>query len=203
MFHIDISCNIVPQFDQIAKDLFSNYILVVNKETYRFSEIEFYHNSPKHPDPFVHKDKQQKERGQWYFHGSGIDLTIGDGTNYGGILIRGIKRISDKKYFSGPLNVAKEIFSQFGKFELQSIQLGLQKSTDSRELGDDFVAAPRVGLSEKKDKDYYDKPYRFITFIEPKHPFKEKTKVAEEFKHKVGPLWTEALMIELFGYKII
>ncbi|WP_292657280.1 hypothetical protein, partial [Nitratifractor sp.] len=66
---------------------------------YTISELEFYYCRDDHEDCYCHSyesykkgyDHKQKQRLCWYFHGSGMDITIGDGKNiYGGILIRSV-----------------------------------------------------------------------------------------------------------------
>jgi hypothetical protein len=81
---------IEESFSRIAKWLFANVQLQVNEHIYRMLDIEFYYFSEEHfKDIYAHKDKMQLCYGKWYFHGSGIDITIGDGKNYGGIKFMG------------------------------------------------------------------------------------------------------------------
>ena len=197
--------NIEEQFRKIAEELFFEYQLNVNHQVYKLVEIEFYYNSNKHDDPFVHCDKMQKTNGQWYFHGSGIDITFGDNEkNYGGILIRGVaKNINEHdEYISGPLNVAKEIFSQLGSVELHNVNFGLEKlqkvhSPDSN----DFIASSRVNLPENKSESkYFNANYRFITHINSKHRFAEKTKVAQQLLKQLGKA---EVVNSKFGYNIV
>ena len=90
--------SITESFDLIAKELFTNYKLLVNDSEYRLIDIEFYYFAPVvFEDVYVHKiNPHQLQKGKWYFHGSGVDLTIGNGENHGGILIRGIAKISSE-----------------------------------------------------------------------------------------------------------
>jgi hypothetical protein len=116
------------QFEDIARNLFSEYELVAGNKIYELCELEFYYNSSDHDDPYIHGDEMQKTNSQWYFHGSGIDITLGcsENNSYGGILIRGIKDIENfSKFISGPLLVAKELFYQHGGIELSSIPFGV------------------------------------------------------------------------------
>src|SRR5262245_4288513 len=67
----------------------------------RLVEIEFYYDSQEHPDPFTHRHAEQATSARWYFHrigesyrgGSfkGIDLTFGNSSAHGGILIRSLE----------------------------------------------------------------------------------------------------------------
>ena len=87
-------------FDEIAGCLFNKTALVskfVNDDKkeeeylYRIGEIEFYYyDEENHPDIFCHIAEPQKTKGCWYIHQSGMDITFGDGKNFGGILIRAI-----------------------------------------------------------------------------------------------------------------
>jgi 3-methyladenine DNA glycosylase Mpg len=89
-------------FDEVAKKIFYEYVLVLGKHNYRITEIEFYYNDEcctnKHPDPYTHRHYRQRLNAQWYFHRKGrggLDITFGKGENckiYGGILIRAIEK---------------------------------------------------------------------------------------------------------------
>ena len=189
-------------FSEIALQLFCDYELVVNKAVYDLSEIEFYYHSDKHKDPYVHKDNMQMTNGQWYFHGSGIDITFGEEKRkiYGGILIRGIKKTKPvKQFFSGPLIVAKEIFQQFGSVEFGNNKFGLRKKEESRDTSEDFAQSTRINLPHKEEIEFRNKLYRFITYVQPEHHFNEKTIVAKNMK-SANP---QVDLIKKFGYKII
>ena len=87
-------------FARIADRLLNGARLVAGGEPLRFAEVEFYYFTAGHPDPFTHRDPLQRSCGRWYFHrtrgvyrsGSfkGLDLTFGDGTAFGGVLIRSL-----------------------------------------------------------------------------------------------------------------
>ncbi len=208
MFEINLDQDFEKQFETIAKDLFFNYELVVNNSVYDFSELEFYvDHKQKHCDPFVHKDEMQIRNGQWYFHGSGIDITIGNKENlvYGGILIRGIKNLDkeSKEYISGPLLVAKEIFRNFGDIKYSNLMMGIRKKMISDNIETtEFIASTRINLPKRDDpKNYKEKRYRFLTYLNSKHPFKEKEIVAKLLKTTNQRSVEE--INDLFGYKII
>jgi len=88
-------------FDRIAQEILNGCRLIVARQRYRFTEIEFYYFADIHADSFSHRDPLQREHCRWYFHRSGgvyrggtfkgVDLTFGDGQARGGILIRGIE----------------------------------------------------------------------------------------------------------------
>jgi len=201
-FSID-SNNIEKSFIEIAIQLFAQFELIVKDAVFEFCELEFYfHATQNHPDPYVHNDKMQLTNGQWYFHGSGIDITIGDGTNCGGILIRGIYNPRSDEYYSGPLNVAKELFNSIGSIGVNNIQFGLRKRDVVRELTDDFIAVTRINLPDRNgEKEFALKKYRYLTRIEPRHPFKEKETVAKAI-HTSG-VNIDVINSKMFGYKII
>jgi hypothetical protein len=88
-------------FDRIAQEVLNGCRLVVARQRYRFTEIEFYYFADIHADSFTHRDPLQREHCRWYFHRTGgvyrsgsfkgMDLTFGDGQAMGGILIRGLE----------------------------------------------------------------------------------------------------------------
>jgi len=112
---IDID-NIKSSFDRISEDLIFNHILVVKGIKFRITNMEFYYyNQRKHQDFNTHSVKKIKARkrqilnGEWYLHKDkynsadtrkGIDYTIGDGINSGGILIKEVIRLDNSKYIS-------------------------------------------------------------------------------------------------------
>lgn len=189
-------------FAEMANKLFSHYQMIVNEIVFDLCELEFYFHSKMHPDPYVHMDRMQKINGQWYFHGSGIDITIGDGINYGGILIRGIYNTNADKYCSGPLNVAKELFNRIGSVGINNLQFGLRKRESARVLEGDFVAVPRINLPVKNgENEFALKKYRYLTRIEPRHHFKEKEVVAKALQ--LLGVSEDMINGRMFGYKII
>lgn len=186
-------------FNSIAKELMNNWSLSVGKSKYRLTEIEFYYNDKKHDDRYAHNHDQQLTRGQWYFHGSGVDITFGDESSnaYGGILIRGIQNDNTKVYIDGSLKVVTEIFKEFGSISSLSTDFGLVKAKHDSEVP---VRCARVGLNPSKDEIHNAKPYRFIIKINPDHKFKEKTKVAEQMRDDDYSVDDINIM---FGYQII
>lgn len=105
-----IHANSDADFAHLAEYLFNRVELVVAGQVHRLCEVEFYWHSPGHPDPFVHVHPLQLTSQRWYFHRAGnnhrtgqhgsyrggsfkgVDLTFGDGHNYGGVLIRAVER---------------------------------------------------------------------------------------------------------------
>jgi hypothetical protein len=204
MFTINPNEDIGEQIQGIARELFSKYELIVNDISFDLCELEFYYSAKGlHEDPYTHNDKLQLTNGQWYFHGSGIDLTIGDEKeNFGGILLRGIHNQTRGDFISGPLKVAKELFQHFGSFSLKEIQFGLSIRKQCRNLADvDFASSTRINLPKREDlENYKDKKYRFITHIGPKHSFPEKQKVANCMKDAGIP---SGIINRTFEYSVI
>lgn len=108
-------------FNDLAKLLMDGYVIVKGDIEYEIVEIEFYLFSKDHPDIITYPRKMSA--GKWFFHQSGVDLTFeSDEKHYGGILIRGIKRMTPR----------------FGGHECSLLILGPQKCVD--ELWDNFDA---------------------------------------------------------------
>ena len=156
---------IQQSFDQIAQKLMNSWILAVQDNQYRFSEIEFYYFHEKcHRDNYTHE--HQYDEGRWRFHNAGLDITF-DGKNGefdGGILIRGIYNESVKEYVNGPRRVVRRIFD-----ELQSVysvhkKLGLIYDSDLAQV--EIFKTTRQGLSVKVSPEFKDKEYRFYTRID-------------------------------------
>lgn len=191
IFKISNPNNPLADFNRIAKSLFREYRICTGENEYLFTEIEFYFQTEAeaddaHHDPFTHGQDLQKSNGQWYFHWSGIDITIGNGTDCGGILIRGIKPVDKpEEYISGPLNVMRELMSQdVGVFDQKGPELYLERITDTNYLENEIWRARRVGLTAKPDKDpdnvFFNSRYRYLIDAKnPKHGYKAKMKVLE------------------------
>jgi hypothetical protein len=194
--------NFQKWFNNIAQELLNNYSLVAGDENYRLAEIEFYCFTDEHPDNFTHQNKLQKECGRWYFHrlgteyknGSfkGLDLTFGDESMYGGILIRSLES-SDGTFICGPSlcvdNILKKTNNQNVKQFDEAIANRLVWDSDnplqlqlaSQTRFDKIYSSGRVGLSLKKNKSlemasYIVRPYRYLS--EPKKVSKGKVYLA-------------------------
>jgi hypothetical protein len=173
----------------IAERLMNGYYLRIRESLYRIIDCEFYYNSKKHPDPYVHGHERQKESlGEWYFHGSGLGITLSSGDSCGGILIRGIANVSTRGKLPGredciigPLNVCTEIFKQIGNVIASSLTFGFEKVADDQQIKTEVFSVPRVGLKDKGD-DYFARPYRFISFLH--LPHREIERVRDYVKQK-------------------
>ena len=98
-------------FTRIAEVLLNRTVMVVNGASHRLIEIEFYYNITGHADDFAHCHPLQALSGRWYFHRTGesyrggsfkgLDLALGDGVGYGGVLLRGLEK-PDGTIIDGP-----------------------------------------------------------------------------------------------------
>lgn len=191
--HLEIgSTNHETSYRRIAEKLMNDYKLQVRDKFYRIVECEFYYyHNEHHKDPYVHGHQRQKESlGEWYFHGSGLDITLSNGSAYGGILIRAISLVdkdntkpTKENSIIGPLNVCTEIFKQFGNvLSIRPIEFGLVDISHDLQGAlmkkAEIFAVPRIGLNRIKDEEgkYWNKPYRFISFLNLPHREADKVK---------------------------
>ena len=198
----DSSESIIASFDRIAKELFTNYKLLVNESEYRLIDIEFYYYDDKvFRDVYAHQHPSQLNSGKWYFHGSGVDITIGNGINFGGILIRGIAKISTKgdsdNYYiedqiHGSLNVVTEIGSSFhGVFQDKPNSFGIHNIEIDRmgalmKVPPHIIKTKRIGLNPDKDNTegevFYNGKFRYVIF--PHLKLKDKTQIARDMQQQ-------------------
>lgn len=159
-FQIENSGNPLPDFERISEVLLNNSILKVGRKSFRICAIEFYYKQADHMDNAAHSHKGQLTCGEWYFHGSGLDITFGDETEYGGILIQAIQSMEEPKIFTGgPLKCITVLFEAFGSASNHQLIFGLEEYRHEHEK---IIAAPRVGLNEVTVGDHFSKGYRFI-----------------------------------------
>lgn len=121
-------------FKEIADLLMNKCVIKKGSKQYELVEIEFYLFTPEHPDVITYP--RDVEAGRWFFHSSGVDLTFESQSKsfFGGILIRGIKEMTENgKIIFGPIKCVEELWSNFNALEV----------TDS-----DYPV-----LAEKKDAD--------------------------------------------------
>jgi hypothetical protein len=109
---------IEKSFSRIANEILNEHLLFVGPKKYRVTAIEFYfYNHTNHKDENIHSVRsiqtRAKERqilqGKWYLHKisisptykrKGLDLTFGNGKNFGGILIKEIMDIDNNIKFT-------------------------------------------------------------------------------------------------------
>ena len=115
-------------FQTIANELMCNHVIQKGKCQYAVVEIEFYYYSPEHRDVITYP--RQMEAGRWFFHQSGVDLTfdsfdikfqdgkfeLGKNAQFGGILIRGLRKLNHEKYIFGPQRCVNELWDNFDAF---------------------------------------------------------------------------------------
>lgn len=178
-FDIDVK-NVKGSFDRIADELMNKWFIQVNSSKYRICELEFYYHGFGHKDPYTHGHKHQKTNGMWYVHPSGIDITIGPKKGYGGILIRAIKNMDHEDYIYGPINTLTELFSRLQSVFVSDIRFGIQEDILNSLAGEDILRAPRVNLNPNIDKDYAQRPYRYLIYPKVKHA--DKTAIAKSLE---------------------
>jgi hypothetical protein len=184
-FNVDED-NLLESLGFIARTIFSDYQIVTPKNNYRILELEFYYHSlPKNRDEQCYKDTKQKTHGEWFFHYSGIDITIGNESAFGSFLIRSIGKLDNQerefKVINGPLKLKNEILNNFDlvttelKFPFfQFVPKKFDFGTESS-----FKRTTRVGISRLKED--YLKEYRFLIFEE-MFDKKYRPKIAIELK---------------------
>jgi len=170
-------------FDSLAQLLMNYHGIKSGDNIYLITEIEFYFYSQQHSDPYTHRDNEQLTVCKWYFNGMGLDLTFGNKEFeiYGGILIRGIKKLGESpKYIDGPSKVLKELFSCMEDAFTAGNGICLIELPSDQILGlSENHRAKRIGLPQKKEdtNNYRDRKYRYIAELNKEHKFKGKEEV--------------------------
>ena len=157
----------MKEFKRIAESLCFEHNLCANEHKFAIVDIEFYYYSKgDHPDPFVYStpSKRNQKKGEWFFHYSGIDITIGEGETRGGILIRAIQDLNTSEYIIGTLKSMYAILNCFPSIESgNGLILRLERITGPkiREL----TKGVRIGLEKDKKgidaEKYRNEKYRF------------------------------------------
>ena len=177
--------NIDSDYKRISFDLLNKWVIKFGTYRYRICEIEFYLKSETHNDAYTHGHPLQKEKGRWYFHPSGVDITFGSDGSYGGILIRALYNIDNGDYIYGPLNCVTELFSNIENIYETKLSFGLIPVDQSDVKIENPIAAPRVGLNPLKDIDKHKALYRYL--IMPKRKHAEKTIIVESMLQQGYP----------------
>jgi len=187
------------RFDAVAERLLNGCHLVVGGERYRLVEIEFYHTSKDHPDPFSHLDPVQLELGRWYFHRTGgvyrggsfkgVDVSFGYCTAHGGVLVRGIEA-ADGSLIDGPSVTVDHLLAKSGHVKVSDLDRAIagRKVWDASSpihlewldvaRGHAVVKSGRVGLTLRRNPltpemtRFILMPYRYLT--EPRRTAKGK-----------------------------
>lgn len=188
--HITADGHFASWFAAVAGRLLNATDFVVAGRRYRFAELEMYYSGGPHADQFSHREPVQLEDGRWYFHrtrgayrgGSfkGLDLALGDGTAYFGILIRTLVA-ADGTVLDGPCVTVDHLLAQTRTASIAALDgvindrsiwdtsspLHIVEAEPPRAAP--VYASSRVGLSLKKAKGKADaakfvaRPYRFLT----------------------------------------
>lgn len=161
-----------------AQQIMNQYTLKIDSIEFELTEIEFYYfDCENHSDIYVHQNELQKttrnflyaHENSWGNYG-GIDLTFGNGSYYGGILIRGIKL--DDNFIAGPATLRNKIveiinqnINSYTKFQnyLNSKKnlIGLQKKSHIQEEHPILIST-RINLGKKESPNYRNALYRFV-----------------------------------------
>lgn len=149
------------EFEMIADKLFNNYAVETHESTYRLTEIEFYWTSPKRKDDSTYQRKHvDPNHGDWFFHYSGVDIALKNEEigGFGGILIRGVYSLKEKKRYKGPMVCAMKLFSGTNAF-MDSIKTRvIEYKFDKQKLD----KSARIGLGKNAVESGTDKlNYRF------------------------------------------
>lgn len=133
------------RFEDIAEKLLIEYQIKKGDICYDILEIEFYYYSKNHPDIITYP--RNSKGGEWFFHESGVDLTlvsqttysskepqVGDDDSFGGILIRSLlKRENNKsELICGPLKCEWELFDKFDAFNVMNDEIPQIVARDSK-----------------------------------------------------------------------
>jgi len=139
------------EFDQTANLLMNDYAIENNESLFRLTEIEFYWNSPTHNDNSTYnRNHVNPENGDWFFHYSGVDIALKSEKlkGYGGILIRGIYCLEEKKTYKGPMVCAMKLFSGTNAFS-DSIKT---KVVEHKFELEELSKTPRIGLGKNAEE---------------------------------------------------
>jgi len=165
--------NLQNIFSDIAEKLMNNCELNIKNIFFELTEIEFYYfNESKHCDIFTHTHSLQKETSALlYVHESwgnygGIDITFGNGSFYGGILIRGIK--INNTFTAGPSKVRTKLINTLNEninsynelqvfFDKYPLKILEKKSTKYN-----IYHSTRYNLGKKDNDKFRYALYRFI-----------------------------------------
>ena len=144
---LNIRTESISEFDTIADHLLNDYAIENHESLFRLIEIEFYWNSPTHNDNSTYSRKHTNpENGDWFFHYSGVDISLKSQLlkGHGGILIRGIYCLKEDRPYSGPMVCAMKLFSGTNAFS-SSIKTKIIPHKFERK---EFKKTPRIGLGK-------------------------------------------------------
>jgi hypothetical protein len=149
-------------FQFIAEKLFNEWAIQTHESVYRITEIEFYWNSKSHIDKSTYQRIHVNPKsGEWFFHYSGVDIALKNETNggYGGILLRAVYDLKNKKPYKGPMVCAMRLFSGTNAF-IETIKTKIIPYTFSES---EIKNSERIGLGKNAiENDAQKFQYRFL-----------------------------------------
>lgn len=135
------------EFDEIANYLMNSYGVKNDYSLFRLSEIEVYWNSPTHNDNSTYNRKHvDPNSGEWFFHYSGVDIALKSDKlqGHGGILIRRVYCLAEKKTYKGPLVCAMKLFSGNNAFKKSEMPMLIEYPFKHETIS----KSPRIGLGK-------------------------------------------------------
>lgn len=149
------------EFKMIAEKLLNDYAIKNHESIFRLTEIEFYWTSPKHRDNSTYKRNHvNPNQGDWFFHYSGVDIALKNEKRggFGGILIRGVYSLKEKKIYKGPMVCAMKLFSGTSAFSNSIETKIIEHKFDKKKVNN----SKRIGLGKNAVESGTDKlNYRF------------------------------------------
>lgn len=162
----------------LAKEVAFDSLLEINDAKYRIVEFEYYYYGEAFKDVQAHNHNLQKEPYKLYDHASGLDITLGDGTNAAAMLLRGVAKLSPhptnpaeyivSKYFDGPHIVRTELISQLNLNQPNNIRISTQHSITIPLLSEAIsflINTARINMSHLKagpEDKYILEPLRYV-----------------------------------------
>lgn len=143
--------NVLEIFEQIAKNLFDNFYIQCDTTKYYFTEIEFYYFKKGVWCDNITYERGNRKVGDLFYHLSGVDICFDCSNNeYGGILIRSMKKINkDKKEMvNGPLNCLIDMLNSCENGQMPHLMECIEQKTF------DILFSKRINLG-KVAKDEY------------------------------------------------
>ena len=211
---------ILQSLDTIANKFGNDIQIRINNAYYRVVDFEFYLYAEKFPDPHTYKHPLQLQPGKFYLHESGVDITVGDEKNHGGILLRSVIKLYEgatpehgfmKQQFDGPQVVATELFSNLNPLTAAEPNIISLVDIEGHNMDSSFYPAKRiiktkrVGLTPKPadESDFFkDVQLRYISILPRFTAFKQNIKGIEALMDEqvsLGRL-TKEEAIEILGY---
>ena len=187
------------KLNSLAKKLMKEYCIKKQDVFYQIAEIEFYYYDRNHRDIITYP--RNCSEGLWFFHQSGVDLTIksseeGENPCFGGILIRSIIKFDENgkiKIICGPQKCVNELFDvlnaidnknnltpvfekyDFGDIEVVSTQRYISFDVTAKDLKDGY------GEKEKYQKVIVEKAKTKYNYILSENKKRVKTRNNKEW----------------------